>query len=399
MPKRARADLEDDGARRARGEGRPREFDWLARARTLGDRFALDAAAIDREARFPDTHFDALFDAGLLALTISTADGGAGLGLAAAQRVIAEIARGEPSTALILAMHYSNHAAIARRAGWPEPVAARIARDALERRALINAAQVEPETGSPSHGARPTTSALPTPEGWRITGTKRYTTGAPGLAWMLVLATTREEQPRIASFLVPALAPGVRITPCWDGTGLRASASHDVGFDNVLVPSDAIVGPRPAAQGLQRDPVSTAWYFTLVASVYHGVAVAARDWFRAFAREHVPPALGQPLAAQPEFRDAIGRMEVWLEANARLLASIGTEADAGKLPPQAAALVKHLVVDQAVMVVDLAMSLAGNIGLSRASPLERHHRDVLCGRAHAPGNALIRKQVAAHLLG
>ena len=390
--------LEGDPARRSMGEAPPHGLSPLERARGLADRFALDAGAIDQESRFPAEHFDALFDAGLLALTISRADGGGGDGLAAAQRVVAEIARGEPSTALILAMHYSNHAVIARRTGWPEDVAARIARDALDRRALINAAQVEPETGSPSHGAQPTTRAVPTPDGWRITGTKRYTTGAPGLAWMLVLATTQEAEPRIASFLVQGDAEGVHVLPRWDGAGLRASASHDVRFENVLVPMDAIVAPHRAAEGLLRDPLSSAWYFTLVASVYHGVAMAARDWFCAFVRDHVPPALGKPLASQPEFRDAVGQMEVWLEADARLLASIGADADAGNLSPQAAALVKHLVVEHAVMVTDLALSLAGNIGLSRSAPLERHHRDALCGRAHAPGNALIRKQQASRLL-
>jgi alkylation response protein AidB-like acyl-CoA dehydrogenase len=390
--------LEGDDDRRPVGAAPVHEGSPLERARALADRFALDAGAIDRESRFPGDHFDALFDAGLLALTIARTDGGAGYGLAAAQRVVAEIARGEPSTALILAMHYSNHAAIARRTGWPEDVAARIARDALDRRALINAAQVEPETGSPSHGAIPTTRAVPTPDGWRVTGTKRYTTGAPGLAWMLVLATTQEAEPRIASFLVPGDAEGVQVVPCWDGSGMRASASHDVRFDNVLVPMDAIVAPHRAADGLRRDSLSSAWYFTLVASVYHGVAVAARGWFGDFLRSHVPPALGKPLASQSEFRDAVGQMEVWLEADARLLASIGADADAGNLDNHAAALAKHLVVDHAVMVTDLALSLAGNIGLSRSAPLERHHRDALCGRAHAPGNALIRKQQASRLL-
>lgn len=44
---------------------------------------------------------------------------------------------------------------------------------------------------------------------------------------------------------------------------------------------------------------------------------------------------------------------------------------------------KFTVTDHAVVVAD-ALSLSGNHGLSRANPLERHHRDVLCGRVHTP---------------
>ncbi|MBB4383140.1 alkylation response protein AidB-like acyl-CoA dehydrogenase [Bradyrhizobium sp. SBR1B] len=42
--------------------------------------------------------------------------------------------------------------------------------------------------------------------------------------------------------------------------------------------------------------------------------------------------------------------------------------------------VKLTVTNNAVAVVEDALSLTGNHGLSRSNPLERHYRDVLCGR-------------------
>ena len=42
------------------------------------------------------------------------------------------------------------------------------------------------------------------------------------------------------------------------------------------------------------------------------------------------------------------------------------------------------MTNNAVAVVEDALSLAGNHGLSRTNPLERHYRDVLCGRVHTP---------------
>ena len=47
-------------------------------------------------------------------------------------------------------------------------------------------------------------------------------------------------------------------------------------------------------------------------------------------------------------------------------------------------IIKLTVTNNAVAVVEDALSLTGNHGLSRANPLERHYRDVLCGRVHTP---------------
>lgn len=38
----------------------------------------------------------------------------------------------------------------------------------------------------------------------------------------------------------------------------------------------------------------------------------------------------------------------------------------------------------AIEVVERALRLSGNHGLARRNPLERWHRDVLCGRIHTP---------------
>ena len=34
--------------------------------------------------------------------------------------------------------------------------------------------------------------------------------------------------------------------------------------------------------------------------------------------------------------------------------------------------------------MEIGLELTGNPGLSRANPLERHYRDVLCSRIHSP---------------
>lgn len=245
----------------------------LDKARVLADQFALSASHYDETGNFPFVNFDQLHEADLLRLTSTRENGGLGGGLTEAQAIVAEIARGEPSTALVLAMHYSHHNQISRGGKWPRHLVERVSAANLAGPALVNSAQVEPRVGSPSHGTLPETVARRDGDIWRISGHKNYATGIPALKYVSVLAVTDEPQPRLASFLVPT--------------------------------ADA----------------------------------------------------KRPLGLQP-------------------------------------GLVKHQVIESAVAITSLVLDLGGNPGLKRNHPLERHHRDALCGRAHAPQNNMIRVMVA-----
>ena len=364
----------------------------VAIAEDLARRFAERAAEHDRDGTFPHENVAALARSGLPGLLVPRTLGGQGQGLFEAQAVIGALARGEPSTALVLAMHYNHHGVMARHQRWPEPIQRRLQREAAAGGGLINSVQVEPRLGSPAHGGRPETIARRAGDHWLISGHKAYATGLPGLAWLSVLAVTDEPEPRLASFLVSADAPGLRPVETWNATGMRATASHDLILDKVPTPLDHASAWQPASEPLRRDPEVGQWFFTLSAAVYDGVARAARDWLVGFLKSHAPASLGAPLASLPRFEDGVGRIEVLLAANARLLASIGRDVDAGRPVGIDAGIVRHIVVDNAVAVTELALELAGNPGISRDNPLERHHRDALTGRAHAPQNALIRAQ-------
>lgn len=203
------------------------DFDSLiGRAQRLADDFSLHAAHHDAMGDFPFANFEKLFEAGLLGLVTSREHGGFGGGLSEAQPIVSEIARGEPSTALILAMHYNTHYAIRRFGKWAPHLAERVLSANRQGLALINAAQAEPRIGSPAHGALPDTIARRDGDTWRITGRKNYVTGIPVLKWVALLALTDEETPRLASFLVPTDAPGLRIEKTWNAAGMHATADR-----------------------------------------------------------------------------------------------------------------------------------------------------------------------------
>jgi alkylation response protein AidB-like acyl-CoA dehydrogenase len=359
--------------------------DQVVRAAKLAGVIAERAAAHDSDASFPFENFADLAKAGLLALTVPTALGGAGAGARDTTRVLGIIGKADPSTALVLSMHYINHLVMARSPRWPTRLSRKLAKETVEGVALINALRVEPELGSPARGGLPATIARRTETGWRLSGRKIYSTGAPILKWYLVWARTDEPETRVGQFLVPAGLPGTRIEETWNHLGLRASGSHDIIFEDVVFPLDYEVDVRRPEEWTAPDVTQATIQAIFVAVIYDGVARAARDWLIKFLRERVPANLGAPLATLPRAQEILGGIESRLAVNARLIDSFAGEFDAGlALTAIESNIVKLTVTNNAVAVVDEALSLTSNHGLSRHNPLERHLRDVLCGRVHTP---------------
>jgi len=347
--------------------------------------FAERAPLHDRAASFPFENFKELSEAGLLALPVPKALGGAGAGVREAARVINAVGKADAATALVLAMHYIHHLVIPRSGNWPAHLAQLVSRGAVNGLALINALRVEPDQGSPSRGGLPATTATRTAEGWRMTGRKIYSTGAPLLKWYTVWAKTDEPDARVGVFLVPSGLPGTKIIETWDHLGLRASGSHDIVFDDVLIPLDHEVDLRRPSEWGAPDVSQATIQAVLVGAVYDGVARAARDWLIDFLKTRTPSSLGAPLSTLPRAQEIVGGIEAKLAVNARLLDTFARDIDDGAaLTPAEANILKLTVTNNAVAVVEDALSLTSNHGLTRANPLERHYRDVLCGRVHTP---------------
>ncbi|SHF76851.1 Acyl-CoA dehydrogenase [Lampropedia hyalina DSM 16112] len=371
----------------------------LARARKLAAEFATRAEHHDQTAQPPAAQIQELFQADLLRLTIARRDGGHGSGLLLARQIVQTLAKGDPSVALIASMHYSQHAGIARSqrqrepslAFWPTALAQQLTQQALHAPALINAVQVEPALGSPSHGGLPATVARRVGDEWHISGHKIYSTGSHLLSWLSVLAVTDEEQPRIGQFLVPKDSPGVRLVETWDPLGMRATVSHDFIFEDVAIPVQQVAGLYSAEHGQQRDEYAFAWYLNLVGSIYTGVAEAALDWIADFLLERKPSALkGASLASLPTVQDSVGRIRLLLHTSNTLLDAHAQAFDARQPFAELGSTARYVAMEHAAKATALALELAGNHGISRHNALERHFRNAQCGQIHAPSAALIR---------
>jgi alkylation response protein AidB-like acyl-CoA dehydrogenase len=340
-----------------------------------------EAEQIDRSGEFPRAAFTLLQQHGLLHFALPTQSGGSGGNLVDCQAIIQAVARGEPSAALILIMQFLNTRRLDAEAHWPDAVRRTVAESVVRDGALINALRVEPELGTPARGGLPATRARRTAEGWRISGEKIYSTGSYGLSWLLVWASSDDADPLVGGYLVPANAPGIRIVDEWDHLGMRGTCSHRVVLDEVLIPLDHAVNVAPWSQpraGLNEEEL--VWMVVLLGSLYDAIAHSARDWFIEFLQQRVPANLGAPLATLPRFQELVGRIDTLLFTNQTLLSS----AAHGHVASEHAAQIKQVVTENAIRSVQLMVESIGNHALTRHHPLQRHLRNVLCGRIHTP---------------
>jgi alkylation response protein AidB-like acyl-CoA dehydrogenase len=348
-------------------------------AQQLAADFATRADAADKQGALPAADVAALRQSGYLALSVPREFGGHGLSLAACVAAHIELAKGSPSTALVAGMglHIMGHQRETRT--WNDAAFEQLCRAAVNG-GLINSAASEPRLGSPSRGGLSATTAVSTDEGWLLNGHKTWTTGGRHLTHILVRANVDGEN---GTILVEGDRPGLRWENTWrDALSLRASDSHDLHLDNVLVPHENLV----ERGGKSSQP--NLWFPMIMASVYLGAALAARDWVIGFALERVPTALGKPIATLPKIQRQIGEIDMRLQAARALLLEVAGSWRGGEARRQAlcarVAAAKVMVTETAVAATDKALQIAGGSSISGDLPLGRYFRDVRAGSMQPP---------------
>ncbi len=234
---------------------------------------------------------------------------------------------------------------------------------------MLNGAATEPQTGSPTRGGRPVTSAVKGNNGkWIINGRKTFTTMAPILDYFIVSASMDDGE--IGNFLVPREVPGVAIEETWDSIAMRGTGSHDLVLYNVEVEPEFFV------ESLQAQKKTANGWLLHIPACYLGIAQAAQTYSVKFAKQYSPSSISGTISELPNVQQKIGEMELLLLQSRHFLHSVAklwdesNEEDRMNMLPLLGA-VKHSVTNSAISVVDLAMRLVGAKSLSQRNPLQR----------------------------
>ncbi|HET8681548.1 MAG TPA: acyl-CoA dehydrogenase family protein [Micromonosporaceae bacterium] len=352
-----------------------------ATARLLAPRFAARAEAYDRSGAFPVDDFADLRAAGLLGLMVPAHLGGAGASFAEYAEVACELARGNGATALIFNMHASVTGALgavtdelAGALGVPDEALA--AKDRLLQAAAGGAwyAVAMSERGAGSRLSQLSTVYESVDGGFRVKGAKTFVSGAGHCDGYLVAARNAEAPDLVSQFLVPAGLDGLTVEETWDSLGMRATGSHDLHLDDVVVPAQALLG---GVEGLALvlAHLLPHWMVASYAAVYVGVAQAAVD----AAVAHVT---ARGVADLPAVRARIGRADAAVAAARLAVAEAARRVDAAAGEPGTNRWVwraKLLAGTTAMEVAASMLEAAGTSASRRGHPLERLYRDARCG--------------------
>lgn len=213
----------------------------------------------------------------------------------------------------------------------------------------------EPGAGSDLAAVR--TAARRTPEGWRVSGQKVWTSGAHRSHAALTLVRTEEGSERhagLSQLMIDLDLPGITIRPIIDMTG--AHHFNEVFFDDVLVPLEALVGTE--GQGWKQ--------------VTAELALERSGPERYLSSHALLVALIDAAGPEPDAAIAqlVGRLTAELWTLRQMSMSVAARLEAGEDPVVEAAIVKDLgnAFEQALpRAVQAAVDadLAGRSDLSR----------------------------------
>jgi alkylation response protein AidB-like acyl-CoA dehydrogenase len=363
---------------------------WLDKLQQFEGTFKSRSAEIDELAVFPIENMKDLVGLGYASLTLQSVLGGEGFSVYDMVLMQETLGSYDANTALSIGWSLGVIGEIFENKLWTDEKLDFFANEVLNG-ALVNRSVSEAQTGSPTRGGRPGTTAIKKGDTWVINGRKIFTTASPILSYFLTSAWI-EEKEKVGFFLINRDLDGVSIEETWDVVSMRGTSSNDLILTNVSVQeSDLVELPEFVSGGKVNG-----WLLHIPAT-YLGVAQAARDYAVQFANTHSPNSLNGPIAQLPNVQQLIGEIDLEL-AKARFViygaASCYDNKATKQLLTNEVSVAKHIVTNSAITIVDKAMRLVGAKSLQRTNPLQRYYRDVRAGLHNPPMDDMTIKKLA-----
>jgi short/branched chain acyl-CoA dehydrogenase len=229
----------------------------------------------------------------------------------------------------------------------------------------------EPGAGSDIRAI--STTAVRTPDGWRINGRKMFISnaGTDMSGGVVVLARVAGEQLRYGNFMVPTGTVGYSTGNKLRGIGWRGLDTRELFFDDVIVPAENLIGDETKGLGqflsvLEVGRISIA---ALSVSLIKGVLELSLRY--AGEREQFGAAIGSYQAIQFKLADMATEYEAcrWLTYRAASL------RDAGKPFRKEAAMAKLRASRSAMWAASEAVQIHGGLGLMEETPVARFYCD------------------------
>ncbi|HLI94959.1 MAG TPA: acyl-CoA dehydrogenase family protein [Candidatus Baltobacteraceae bacterium] len=322
----------------------------------------------DREHYFPRDLFTKLTEAGIMGLLVPEAYGGAGADYVSYARAIEEIARVDAGSAVTVSVHSMICMAILKLGS--EEQKRRYLPKLSQEDTIAAFALTEPDAGSDAANIRSTAKRVP--DGFVLNGRKQWcTNGSYSTVLMGMFRTGGAGAKGVSAFLVDNELSGVVVEKITEKLGIHTSNTCDVAFDNVRVPSSALLGDEGTGFGNALTALTGGRIG--IAAQACGILAACLDASVKFAQER--SAFGQPIGAFEGVSFKIAQMATDLDAARLLTYRAAALYDAGKPFSLEASKAKLFASTAARKHAAEAVQIHGGYGYTTEFPVERYYRD------------------------
>lgn len=315
-----------------------------------------------------------LAELGFLGMLAPESAGGMGMDRTAMLSAVEQLAWGEASTGMAVALHAQVVALLARHGSE----GARQWLPALAAGELIGCAQAATDENT-------TVQALPSDGGWLLRGSLPWV-GNARPAGLLALLAAADAGPLLC--LIPVSSPGIELRPPVATMGLRPLALRALTLHDVTVAEQSVLsGPaRPAAERAAGEAEAALY----VAAVAVGIGQAALEHARDYA--NVREQFGCKLREFEGIQHKLADMAVRVAAARALLYRAASDPGAAE-----AALAKVAAAEAAMYASTQAVQVFGGYGYMRDYPVEKLMRDAKAMSLLGGADELHRGRIAERL--
>lgn len=363
------------------------EFDRIVeRFRPIFARVRENAIKREVERILPHQEIDALRQAGFTALRVPQHAGGEGVSFLTFFALLIELSEADSNITQALRAHFGflehirAEATPERQTRWYE----RLLRGDIAGAAWSELGDAKQASFS--------TQIRQTEDGWRLNGSKFYTTGTLFADWVHIGASDADGKG--VGLVVSRHAPGVEVMDDWNGMGQRLTASGTTHFRDVPVDAAEIVSER--APFAYSEAFFQLVHLATLAGIGRAAATDAAAILRARKRSYSTASTTQA-PEDPQLLQVIGRVRAHAYAAGAIVLhaarALDKAADAGSTEPVLALVAEaeletwqaQTVVSQ--LVIDATASLFDALGASatlRDTGLDRYWRNARTISSHNP---------------
>jgi butyryl-CoA dehydrogenase len=241
------------------------------------------------------------------------------------------------------------------------------------------------------------TTAVKDGDHYILNGTKQWITNGENAEIYTIIAKTNPTKGArgLSAFIVEKGTPGFTFGKHEDKTGIRASSTTELVFQDCKVPAENV---------LSREGMGAVVTITTlnnsrpgVGAQALGIAAGALEDAVKYSRERVQ--FGTPISSFQAIQHMLADMATQIEAARALMYATARTIDAGeKKFAKESAMTKLFCSDVAMKVTVDALQVMGGYGYMREYPMEKRMRDAKITQIYEGTNQIQRNEIALALI-